>query len=254
MEFFDFMNKEPIKESEKLYASSRSFQKAGTKIADGRYVSADELYSFIADFLSKPLEAYGFKYLKSKKAFKRTTTTGCDEIIIWFVDHVHYEVNFTFAKRVDKLQKIITTVNYELGFNTISNYKEHRAIWISYSNIIQNNIEIVSYLVLDKELPKVLELIKNEIIPYFDKLNNVDFVNQTLNYPQKDEKNHFSFFSLNGFDNALISGLIVARILDDPNYGDLINTHTTKYSQNIVLKKKAIKLYEYLKHKEISLI
>ena len=80
MGIYNFKNsKTTDKNSEKLYACSRSFQKAGTSHKDGRYVSADELYDYIAGFLSPRLEIHGFKYLKSKRLFRRTGETGCIE-------------------------------------------------------------------------------------------------------------------------------------------------------------------------------
>ncbi len=251
MGLFNFSKKQETGEDfEKLYASNRSFQPAGTKRADGRYVSAEELYDFIANFLSESLERNGFKYLKSKKTFRRSTQAGCDEISIHFVDHVHYHARFKFFKRIDNLQKIITAVKFENGFNTISNYKEHYTVGVTYRNITNDDFEIVSYSVLKAKLPKVLALIETEILPYFDRLNSSDFLNQTLNYPEKDSKNPFSFFALNGFDNPIVDGLIIAKILKDPNYNSLFDIHIARHPQNLVLKEKLTKLKEYLEQKK----
>lgn len=254
MSIFNFKTEiDSAKNTEKLYASSRSYKPAGTKVSDGRYVSAEELYSFIAEYLSKSLGNYNFKYLKSKHAFKRITERGCDMIDILFNDHVHYHVHFFFSKRIDNLQKIITTVNYENGFNTINNYKEQYTVSVDSTNIMGNSIEIVSYAVLEKELPRILLLIENDILPYFDKLNSVDFVHQTLNYPEKDKKNYFSLHTLNGFATPIIDGLIVAKLLNDINYEKLCDEYIKKYSENMVLKEKIIKLNKYLENKKISL-
>jgi hypothetical protein len=242
------------KNSEKLYASSRSFQPVGTKCADGRYISSEELCDFIADYFSKTLENYGFKYLKSKKAFKRTTKNGCDEIRFNFNDYVHYHLNFAFKKRINVLQKIITAVYFELGFNSNSNYKEQSTVGVSYRNLVKDGrIEVISYSVLEKELPKVLKLIENEIIPYFDKLEDINLVSQTLNYPEKDTKNPFSHYALlGGFDISIIEGLIIAKTLNDQNYNNLFNSYMEKNPQNIILKEKLVKLSEYFKQKEIE--
>lgn len=245
MAFFNFKSKEATKNSQKLYAGNRSFQSTGTRRADGRYVAAEELYDYIADYFSEALEASGFKYLKSKKTFRRITETGCDEIQMRFIDHAHYHVDFHFNKRIDRLQKVITAIEYENGFNSIANYKEHYTIGVTYGNLNGRNIEVVSYAVLDKELPKVLALIEHTIIPYFDKLNDVGFVNRTLNYPREDADNPFSYFATNGFDSAVITGLIVAKLLDDPNYQDLLDVYLAKHPQNIVLKEQLVKLNEY---------
>ena len=255
MKLFDFKNKKTIDEnSEKLYASSRNFQSAEAKHADGRYISSEELYDFIADFF-KPLEQYGFKYLKSKKTFRRTIQEGCDEIAIKFFDHLHYHLDFTFSKRIDHLQKIITSVEFELGFNSTNDYKQHFTTWVCYGNLVGNrNIEIVSYSVLKKELPNVLKRIENEILPYFDKLNSVNFVHQTLNYPEKDNNNPFSYFAQKGtFESSMVTGLIIAKIVDDPNFDILFNKYLAKNQQNIVLKDKLTKLNEYLKHKKLEI-
>jgi hypothetical protein len=252
MGLFNFKNNRTIdKNSEKLYASNRSFLPVGTKNADGRYISSEELCNFIADYFSKPLENYGFKFIKSKKTFKRTTQVGCDEICISFIDHLHYHLSFSFHKRIDDLQKVITAVEFELGFNSDNNYKEHFTVGVTYGSIVgQRNIEIVSYSVLEKELPKVLRLIEKEIIPYFDKLNDINFVNQTLNYPEKDTENPFSIYALNGSDSFINEGLIIAKTLNDPNYNNLFNSYMTKFSQNTVLREELIKLNEYLKQKK----
>jgi hypothetical protein len=187
--------------------------------------------------------------LKSKKKFTRTTETGCDEILILFVDHLHYHVNFSFDKRIDRIQKIVTAVEYENGFNAINNYKEHATIGVTYGNIVgKRNIEIVSYSILEKELPKVLVLIENEVIPYFDKLNSVEFLHQTLNYPEKEN----NIFSLKGFDDRVITGLIIAKLLNDPNYDNLFNAHIKKYPENQIMSEKLMKLNEYLKIKELK--
>ena len=253
MGFFKLSKKQRTGEDfEKLYASNRSFQSAGTKNTDGRYVLAEELYDFIVGFLSELLERNGFKYQKSRKIFKRSTQTGCDEISINFVDHVHYHANFTFNKRIDNLQKHITAIKFENGFNTINNYKEHNTVSATYRNITNDDFEIISYSVLKTKLAKLLTVIENEILPYFDKLNSVDFLNQTLNYPEKDNQNPFSFFSLNGFENSIINGLIIARILNDPNYDRLFSIHVAQHSQNLVLKEKLTKLKEYLEKKKIE--
>jgi hypothetical protein len=254
MKLFNYKNNNTVdKNSEKLYASSRSFQSAGTKCADGRYVSAEELYDFIADFFKPLLEQQGFKYLKSKKTFKRATQDGCDEIAFWFNDHVHYHLDFIFYKRIDSLQKIITSVEFETGLNTISDYKQHHTVWVCYGNIF-DSIEIVSYSILKKELPEVLTFIENKILPYFDKLNSVNFVHQTLNYPENDKDNPFSYFAIKGsYDNSMITGLIIAKILKDPNYDILLNKCLTKNPQNMILKKELTKLNDYLKQKKLEI-
>ena len=253
MGLFKFSRKKETGEDfEKLYASNRSFQPARTKCADGRYVSAEELYDFIAGFLLESLESNDFKNLKSKKILKRTTQTGSDEISISFVDHVHYHANFIFNKRIDNLQKNITTIQFENGFNTINNYKEHHTVSATYRNIANDDIEIVSYSVLKAKLTKVLTVIENEILPYFDKLNSADFLNQTLNYPEKDNKNPFSFFALRGFENSIINGLIIAKNLNDPNLDRLFCNHIARHPQNLSLKGKLTKLKESFEHKKIE--
>jgi hypothetical protein len=252
MGLFNFKTDKQIdKSSEKLYASNRSFQLVGTKCAGGRYISSEELYNFIADYFSKSLENFDFKYLKSKKTFKRVTADGCDEISISFIDYTHYHVRFVFDKRIDALQKIITPIQFELGFNSVDNYKRCSTVSAAYGNMVgQMDIEIISYSVLENELPKVLTRIEKEVIPYFDKLNDINFVNQTLNYPEKDTKNPFSFFIQNGVGNSVITGLIITKALNDLNYDNLLGSYMTKFPQNIVLKENLIKLNEYLKREK----
>lgn len=246
MTFLDlFKSKTPELDSEKLYASARSFAPEGTERPDGRYVAAAELFDHIAGFLSGPLEAYGFRYLKSKHVFRRATETGCDEIVMWFVDHVHYHLHMDFAKRIDMLQKVITAFNYENDFNTINNYKEHYTIGVSYSNIVGHDLEIVSYRVLDMELPEILALVERVIIPCFDKLNDEGFVNRTLNYPEKETDNPFSFHISRGSTSAIIDGLIVAKTVGDPNYESLLDAYVARYPQNTVLKDQSMKLKDY---------
>lgn len=256
MAFFNFGKKQDktvnssVTTDEKLYASSRSFQPAGTKCTGGRFVSTGELYDFIAEYLSKPLELHGFKYLKSKKAFRRTTKTGCDEIAIQFKDHVHYHVDFIFGKRIDDLQKIITAVSFENGFNSINNYKEHHTVWVAYSNIIGRKTEIISYTVLESALTMLLPVIENEIIPYFEKLNTPDFLHQTFNYPEKDPGNPFAFWNIQGSDNARITALIIAKWLRSSDYEQLFATYIRQFPTNLILKEKLIKLNAYLNREE----
>lgn len=248
MRLFNFRKKQQTKE-DKLYASSRSFQLTGTRTSDGRYVSAEEIYQFIANFLSPLLEIHRFKYLKSKHIFKRYTETGCDEIAIHFVDHTHYHVSFIFMKRINKIQKIITAVNYENGFNTIKNYKEHFTIMFTDSN---SKTEVISFSVLEKALQELSLLMEKHILPYFETLNSLEVLSQSLNYPEKDKNNPFSFWSTQMNDNSVINGLIVAKVLNDSNYDKLFDNYITLCAQNLVLKEKLLKLRNYLRQKNLS--
>ncbi|MDR3046938.1 MAG: hypothetical protein LBU51_04895 [Bacteroidales bacterium] len=236
---------------EKWYANKRSFVPVGTKHKDGRYVSEDEVRNVIVEFLSPLLEKHGFQYQKSKKAFVRKTQTGCDEIGIGSYDYLHYEFDFAFSKRIDGMQKIITAINFECGFNFINNYKEHTTIYVCYKNLTKKRIEAISYSVLKKELEKLLPLIENEVLPYFEKLNSLEFLNQTINYPEKDPKNIFSYFSIIKNSNRCINALIIAKTLNDPNYETLLKTYMEENPEDLISKGQLIKLDKYLKEHDI---
>jgi hypothetical protein len=216
-----------------LYAGRRSFMPEGTQHSNGRQVAVGELYDYIADFLSPLLLNVGFKYLKAKKTFVRKTNIGVDEICICSYDYVHYEFDFHFKKRIDNVQKIITELNYENKFNASNKYKEQSTIWVCYSNIMQNNIEAISYSKLKIELAKIYAFIQVKILPYFEKLNSLDFLNQTFNYPELDKQNHFSYFAKDPYSMLFhSSGLVVAKMINDPNYSTLLTKYLSDCQQN----------------------
>jgi hypothetical protein len=232
------------KDKEKLYAAGRFFP-AGIELEDGISVSVKDLYAVIFDFLSEPLKKYGFKLLKSKKTFSRKTESGVDEIQIHSIARNYFQFDFFFKKRIDDFQRIITAFNYANGFNTNSNFREQHTTWVCYSNIKKERIEAVTLPLFKKDLDTLLQFIENEIIPYFNKLENINFLNETLNEPDKDKNNHFSYFSRQKFDSALIDGLIVAKKLNLPNYQSLFDAHTRDKSQNESFIQKLLKLKDY---------
>lgn len=230
---------------EKLYASSRSFQSVGDKYKDGRMVSVTELNDIIVDTFSELLEAHGFRYLKSKKSFKRDTKTGCDEISIHTLDYTHYHFNFSFTKRIDNIQKIITAFNFQNGYSTVSNYKERWTIHSSYKHITGHEIIAKTLSVFKEEIKKALPFIEKEVLPQFERLNSMDILNQTLNYPEKEKGNLFTYFPLNQFSR--VEGVTVAKVINDPNYENLLNRYLTERSEDFITPEKLRRLDEYLK-------
>ena len=231
-------------QEDKLYAADAFFP-AGLSLEDGRTVSADEIYNQIFDLLLTPLSSQGFKLLKSKKCFSRKTKSGVDEISISMIARSHFLIDFIFKKRIDTLQKNITSFNFENGYSSISNYKVQHSTWVCYSNIYSSKIEAIRLSSLKKDLEKLLLFIEAEILPYFEKMESLDFLNDTLNYPEKDNNNHFSYFSRKGFEIAILTGLICAKMLNDPNYTTLFNKYMSELNENEILKKKLLKLADF---------
>lgn len=223
----------------KLYAAGR-FSPAGIQLEDGITVSIEEIDEFINRILSGSLEKYGFKYQKSKTTFSRKTKTGVDEIQTRGIARNHFEFDFIFQKRVDEIQKIVSQFNFENKFNSISNFKMHSTVSVCYSNIASALMKAITYSQFQKELEELMKLIESEILPYFDKLEALEFLHQTLNYPEKDPTNHFSYFSRKKTDNAVITGLLVAKIVNDSNINQLIEKYKVETIQNEFLAQKLV--------------
>lgn len=225
----------------KLYAAGR-FSPAGIQLEDGITVSIEEIDEFINRILSESLEKYGFKYQKSKKTFSRKTKTGVDEIQTRGIARNHFQFDFIFKKRIDEIQKVITAFQYANGFNSIPNFKEHHTISVCNINITESYLVAVTYSQFKKELEHLLVLIETQILPYFDRLESMKFLNDTLNYPEKDANNPFSYFSLRKMGYAVITGLIVAKELNDPNLKQLYARYVSETSINEVLQEKLEKV------------
>jgi hypothetical protein len=174
------------------------------------------MYNYIFDFLLVPLEKHGFKLLKSKKTFSRKTKSGVDEISINGIARNHFWFDFVLKKRIDEIQKIVTKFQYENGLNSINNFKVQHTTFVCYSNIKKSSVEAQTLSSFQKDLENVLVFIETEILPYFDKLESLDFLNDTLNYPEKDEHNHFSYFSRTKTAYAVVAGLITAKKIKRP--------------------------------------
>lgn len=237
------------KGSEKLFATKRSFVSVGSVTEGGRYISVDEVKDPVAACLNEVLTEHGFKYLKSQSAFKRNSSSGLDLIRIVSYDYTHYHFDFHFYKRIDAVQKHLTKYNFENQFNSQSDYKKQETTWVCYGNI-KDKIEAISFNKLAEETISLLVFLNNEILPYFPLLDSMEKLNDTLNYPEKDESNHFSYFSRGQFyAYAAEAGLIAAKLVNDPNYDKIMKKHL---ANEHAIEEKITKLDEFLK-RELSL-
>lgn len=230
----------------KLYASARSYTAAGTEIEDGTYVSVDEIVALITEILSPILEKYGFKYLKSKKTYKRKTPTGVDEIYLNFYNYLHYELQIHFDKRIDAVQKIITQFNYENDYNTISDYKQFHTVHGFYPEF--DKIKVITKGYLQKKIKEAADYIEQIVIPSFENTNSIEGLNTVFNYPEQCATDPLNYYSRNKIGSYQIEAMVLAHLTHDQEIYDQVLKHFLKMDDEYE-QEKTLKLDNFLKEK-----
>ena len=77
----------------------------------------------------------------------------------------------------------------------------------------------------------------------------MDVLNQTFNYPAIDKQNHFSYFSKDPYSMTFLSsGLVVAKMINDPNYSILLEKYLSGCQQNQYIH-NSLKVVKYLQER-----
>lgn len=198
---------------ELLFAGSRSFEKVGSTHPDGRVVSVNEVVEVIKRCMAVILEKQGFKFLKSRKLFKRKTNNGVEEISLVFYDYVHYEIQFHIGKRIDEVQKIITKFEYEHGYNSNPNYKDFSTVTGFYPEF--DRMCISSYNNLKDQMTNWLYYLEVIVIPSLDQVDSVESLNEIFNYPDKHALNPLNYYAKQDWNDCPTRGMVFALMSHD---------------------------------------
>lgn len=173
--------------------------------------------------LSKELFQYNFKLNKQTSEFTREKKYGWDKFQLVFINMgSRWEVNFGLLMRIDMIENI-----YHEGLYYESKYhKTTPTIGITIEKYINDGNEYRLYIDTNSELDsctdKVLQLFKSIALPFFEKYESIQKLDEAINVELGS-----SIFSGIKYGGNL--GIILAKLNNNPSFGILENKYREYY-------------------------
>ena len=194
------------------------------------------------------LAPHGFKYMRGKKQFKRKTAVGEDYITIFQNDHLHYEMNLLFQKRIDRLAHL------EAGFKDQSDRylkgdpKTQRAATVGFGRV-RKQIVVINYDYFAVELVEMLALLQTDFVPMLDELNDLERLHQLFNAADREaafRENYLTAFMRDPFSmNSQHTALAAAYLVGAANYEELLQGYLDGYAGHARAEKERDELRQF---------
>lgn len=188
-------------------------------------LKAKEVKEIIASGLKKEFLKEGFEYKKTDNQFEKKQgdyTSIFNILITAWSNHFSIEVRLYISqKQIENIYEMIIGKSHKLTLgNTINR------IYASPDGreVINGNLSINIYF--DEDVEAAVESLENYYTtiakPYFEKYNDLKSIDDIVNNPPfENNPAHVGGSSTNRY----IKGLIVARLVDNPNYEQLVATY-----------------------------
>lgn len=237
-----------------LFASAR-FGASIERTGNFKHIKVTELYSKIASCLELILKEKGFKYHKSQKCFLRQTPLGQDSIRFFKTSSAFYNINISFGKRIDTINKISAKVVKATEINLSEDFETYDTIWFT-ANDVNQDITAITSNYFAHQLLSLMRFIENEVLTLFDKHESLTVLNQIYNYEafknedKLDSTNHFlQFIKDPKHIISRINGLICARLENETNYEHFYKKYLDIFAQNnYAFDELNYKAIEYTNH------
>ncbi len=212
-----------------------------------------QVSNLVKQGISEALKENGFQFIKSKERILRNHEAGFDVIYARIIDYNPvFQIEFSIAIRLEKVENII---NKFLGEDIVnSNYKSlTTTIASSYDMITDSNenyIEIKNEQELNEALQKLISIVKQKGLIFFNKYRNLNTTNQL----KKERILNGKSGSSNNLEN-LMQSLTLMKLCNDPDFDKLKDKYKELYvpfvGEEITGRKALDDLIHYLETKSL---
>lgn len=217
-------------------------------------IKAKEVKESIASGLMKVFLPDGFNYKKTNNQFEKIKgdyTSIFNLLITGWSNHFSIEVRLYISqKQIEKIYETIVGKSHKLTLgNTINR------IYASPDGreVVNGNLSVNLYF--DEDIEAAVETLENYYNtiakPYFEKYQDLKSIDDIMNNPPF-ENNPAHVGGI--FADRCMKGLITARLVDNPNYEQLVMTYdeAIKGTMNTDSIEKYYKVREYLMYNRIK--
>ncbi|MHA4810292.1 hypothetical protein ACX0G9_19420 [Flavitalea flava] len=218
-------------------------------------LKSNDIKEKIALQFGDKLSKEGFVY---KRAMNEFRCRKGDFTYIFNIEQVAWSNSYSLNVRLyisqkeieDILERIIGKLRYRKTLG-----QELGRIYKSQDGREVVNGDLVIWLRQDEDVESAIETLewyyKDIAYPYFDRYNTLATIDDIINNPPF---NHCPAHVGGNFDERFMKGLIVARLVDNPNYEKLaaIYDEAIKETMNAVSIENYHKVREYLKYNQIK--
>lgn len=218
-------------------------------------LKANEIKERIATELGGKLSKNELVYNKKMNEFRCSTGEytyifNIDQVVWSSSYSLHVRLYISQKKIEAILEKIIGKLRHKLTLG-----QEIERIYKSPDGreVVKGNLSV--WLRQDEDVDAAVETLEwyyNEIAkPYFVKYNTLEAIDDIMNNPPFD---HCPADVGGNFDNRCMKGLIVARLVDNPNYEKLVTIYdeAIKETMNAESIENYYKVREYLMYNRIK--
>lgn len=216
---------------------------------------ANEIKEKIAIELGDKLSKEGFIYKKTRNEFR---CQRGDYTYIFILEQLSWSDHHSVDVRLAISQKQIETILEKIIGKLRHKYTFWRDIARIYKSpdgrqIINGNLAIL--LIYNEDIEAAIETLegyyKNIAKPYFDRYQSLESIDDIMNNPPFD---HSPAHVGGNFDNRCMKGLIVARLVNNPKYDELmaIYDEEIKGTMNAESIENYYKVRDYLMYNRIN--
>lgn len=217
-------------------------------------MKSTEVKERVASGFGKLLKEDGFVYKKTKNLF----LSQREEFDYFFIIEQlswsdHFSINVHLAISQKKIENILEKI--------ICNVRDKYTFWQDIARIYKSpdhrqiiNGNLVVLLFQDEDVEATVESLEgyyeNIARPYFKRYESLEAIDDIMNNPPYE---YCPADIGGGFDNRCMKGLIVARLVNNPNYNNLLNIYDEEIKGT--MNEKSIENYykvrEYLSYTRI---
>lgn len=216
---------------------------------------ANEIKEKIALQLEDRLAKDRFVYKKTKNEFKNQIG---DYIYMFILEQVswsdHYSIKVNLAISQNKIEAILEKI--------IGKFRHQYTFWQDIARVYKSpdgrqvvNGNLAILLIQNEDIDAAVETLEryyeNIAKPYFERYNSLEAIDNIMNNPPFE---HCPADVGNGFDGRCMKGLIVARLVNNPKYDDLVAIYDEeiKGTMNAKSIENYYKVREYLSYNRIN--
>jgi hypothetical protein len=200
-----------------------------------------EVQRMIVDAVTPAVNVAGFRFKKTSGAFVRKVEGGRQEFGLSIVDYNPiFEFSFTLCIRLEAVQEITNRFSgsppkYHAMTLTSITQLEFLGLPADSGRGVRFHAESDAELIA--VMPRVLEIVRERILPFFEEYHDIAAVNRGLN-PKGSERvfrivglpDRRSFDATNQPYRAM-TGVAVAHLANDPRLPELVSAYRSQISE-----------------------
>lgn len=188
-------------------------------------IKVKEVKELIASGLQNKLSSDGFIYKKGGNQFEKINgdyTLIFNLLVTAWSDHFSIDVRlYVSQKEIESIYEDIVGKSHKL---TLGNTIDRINASPNGREVVNGNLTINLYF--NEDIDAAIDSLESYYVqiakPYFDKYQNLKAIDDIINNPPF---NHCPADIGGRFDNRCMKGLIVARLINNPNFEQLVATY-----------------------------